>query len=440
MTQKEALDILKMGENVFLTGPAGSGKTHLLNKYIEYLKKNKVPVAITASTGIAATHMNGRTIHSWSAIGIKNNLSKKELGALFNNEELFHRINTAKVLIIDEISMLDANRFNLVDIVCKTIRRHTLPFGELQIVLCGDFFQLPPISKYGEPPAQFAFLSTAWKKTNIAVCYLEKQYRQSDKRFLEVLNSIRGSSPVETTKNILMERYQNPIKGIKKPTRLYTHNDKVNAINDFELAQMDTQEHTYEMTCDGDRELANELIKSCLAPQHLALKKGASVMFVKNNFDGGYVNGTLGTVIDFETDTNYPIVEKKDGTQIVAMPSAWSIEEDDVVLARVNQIPLRLAWAITVHKSQGMSLDHAEIDLSQAFIQGMGYVALSRVKTLAGIKLMGLNKMALEVNPTITEFDKELQEASVISHKKLKSIDRLQKKQAHVEFIRRSTE
>lgn len=428
-----------MGENVFLTGPAGSGKTYLLNKYIKYLKKHKVPVAITASTGIAATHMNGRTIHSWSAMGIKSMLTKKELDLLAYNEEIFHRITTPKVLIIDEISMLDANRFDLVDMICRTVRRHPSPFGGLQIVLCGDFFQLPPITTRGEPPAQFAFLSTSWRKTKIAVCYLEKQYRQSDKRFLDVLNSIRGNSPVESTKAVLMERYQNPIRGVHKPTRLYTHNDKVNTINDFELGQMDTEGHTYNMTYDGDPELVNELRRSCLAPPQLTLKKGALVMFVKNNFDGGYVNGTLGTVVDFDEDTKCPIVEKKDGTQIIAQPSGWSIEEDDKVLARVNQIPLRLAWAITIHKSQGMSLDHAEIDLSQAFIQGMGYVALSRVRTLAGIKLMGLNRMALEVNPAITEFDKDLQESSVKSLESLKLLNRLGKKQAHTEFIRQAT-
>ena len=151
------------------------------------------------------------------------------------------------------------------------------------------------------------------------------------------------------------------------------------------------------------------------------------------------MNGTLGTVIDFEEETNHPIIEKKDGGEIIATPSSWSIEEDDVTLARISQIPLRLAWAITIHKSQGMSLDHAEIDLSQAFIHGMGYVALSRVRTLAGIKLIGLNEMALKVDPAITEFDKELKKGSVKSHKKIKSLNLLSKKKAHAEFIRRAT-
>ena len=404
---------------MFLTGPAGSGKTYLLNKYIKYLKKNKVPVAITASTGIAATHMNGRTIHSWAAMGIRSTLTQKELDGLARNEEVFHRINNAHVLIIDEISMLDAARFNLVDVVCRTLRRQPfLSFGGLQVILCGDFFQLPPIPTRGEAPPEFAFLSESWAHAKIDVCYLEKQYRQSDRRFLEVLNSIRGNCATATTKAILMERHQIPINGVKKTTRLFAHNEKVNAMNDFELMQLNATEYDYSMSSDGNPELVQELRRSCLAPQQLTLKKGALVMFVKNNFEGGYVNGTLGTVVDFEEDSHYPIVEKKDGGKIIATPTSWSIEEDDVVLARISQIPLRLAWAITIHKSQGMSLDHAEIDLSQAFIHGMGYVALSRVRTLAGIKLMGLNEMALKVNPAITEFDKELQEGSKKSHNK----------------------
>lgn len=438
MTQKEALDILKMGGNVFLTGPAGSGKTHLLNTYIQYLKKHKVPVAITASTGIAATHMNGRTIHSWSAIGIRNALTKKELDALYAHEEVYQRINTPKVLIIDEISMLDAITFNLVDLVCKTLRRNILPFGGLQVVLCGDFFQLPPVSKWGEPQAEFAFLSSSWNQAEIDVCYLEKQYRQRDTRFLEVLNSIRSSSPLDAARAILMERHHHPIKGVEKPTRLHTHNDSVNSINDYELTQIDAEERTYDMSFDGNSELVHELKRSCLAPEHLTLKIGASVMFVKNNFDGGYVNGTLGTVVDFEEGSSYPIVEKKDGTQITAVPSGWSIEEDDKVLARITQIPLRLAWAITVHKSQGMSLDYAEIDLSRAFIRGMGYVALSRVRTLAGIKLMGLNKMALQINPAITEFDKQLVAMSKATHKSLKRNTPSTIKKIHREFLARS--
>lgn len=412
MKQDEALALLKTGSNVFLTGPAGSGKTYVLNLYIAYLQQHKVPVAVTASTGIAATHMNGRTVHSWSGVGIKKHFTKKDTYKLRNNEKVRDRVRHAKVLIIDEISMLEARVLDLVEYACRLLRDNDRPFGGLQVVFCGDFFQLPPVHKNGEPKPQFAYLSTAWQKTNPAVCYLEKQYRQQDTRFLDVLNTIRGGSAGDETDTILRERYLQSIDGYPKPTRLHTHNARVDATNTFELQRINAPEHKYLMTSRGDPELIAELKEYCLAPEELVLKEGAVVMFVKNNFDKGYVNGTVGTVTSFDKENGYPIVETKTD-KILAEPEQWSIEDDDdVVLAAIVQIPLRLAWAITVHKSQGMSLDCAEVDLSQAFLEGMGYVALSRVRTLAGIKLTGLNELALRVNSEIIESDAGFRTAS----------------------------
>ena len=419
MTQDEALALLKTGRNVFLSGPAGSGKTYVLNCYIEYLVKHKVPVAITASTGIAATHMNGQTVHSWSGIGLKKSFTKKDRYRLLNNEKVRNRVRHPKVLIIDEISMLDTRVLDLVDFACRLLRNNEKPFGGLQVVFCGDFFQLPPVHKNGEPKPQFAYLSSAWQKADLAVCYLEKQYRQQDTRFLEVLNTIRAGSAGDEIGGILRERYLQNIEGYSKPTRLRTHNADADAINSFELQRIDAPEHKYQMVSRGDPDLVAELKNACLAPEELVLKKGAVVMFVKNNVDKGYVNGTLGTVVDFDQETDYPIVETKDG-RMIAEPDGWSIEDDDEqVLAAIVQVPLRLAWAITVHKSQGMSLDCAEIDLSKAFFEGMGYVALSRVRTLSGIKLMGLNKLALQVNSEIIESDLVFRSASEESRKSL---------------------
>ena len=165
------------------------------------------------------------------------------------------------------------------------------------------------------------------------------------------------------------------------------------------------------MRSSGARHLVAALKSNCLAPENLVLKNGAAVMFVKNNFEKGYVNGTLGEVADFNDD-GLPIVRTNSGRKITAEPASWSIEENGRALARVSQLPLRLAWAITVHKSQGMSLDAAQVDLSKSFEYGMGYVALSRVRTLAGLKLAGMNEVALKVNPEILELDKKLAEAS----------------------------
>lgn len=422
MTQKEALDLLMMGKNIYLTGQAGSGKTYLLNIYIDFLKKNKVGVAITASTGIAATHLNGSTIHSWSAIGIKNNLTDHDMSKIASNTNTRVRILGAKVLIIDEISMLHSYRLEMVNQVCKKIRRNSNPFGGLQVILCGDFFQLPPINEKEYPDSSFAFKSGAWEELDLTICYLDEQHRQSDDEFLKVLNEIRSREVSEYTFQKLSTRLNKNLPSKIKPTRLYTHNIDVDAINNFELKKIDKQPHVYEMTSRGKKNLVEVLKKGCLAPETLVIKERAAVMFIKNNHGRGFVNGTLGKVIGFDTDDGYPIVETSSGKEIIASPSSWQFEENDSILAEISQIPLRLAWAITVHKSQGMSLDSAEIDLSKSFAYGMGYVALSRVKSLDGIRLLGINPTALMVDGEVGEKDITFRKLSSQSVEYLKNI------------------
>jgi len=411
MTQQQALKILKSGTNVFLTGSAGTGKTFLLNQFISYLKKNKTEVAVTASTGIAATHLNGRTIHSWSGIGIKKEMNEKSIKKITRIKNLNKRIRKTKILIIDEISMLDADRLNLVDRICKQVKDPFLPFGGMQVIMCGDFFQLPPVNREQKP--RFAYESSVWQNSDIKVCYLNKQFRQNDLKFTDILNKIRANRAGIEELNLLKTRLNQPISLSVKPTKLYTHNVKVDAINNYELSRISKKEMTYYMIGHGPKNLVDFLKKNCLTPEELKLKIGAIVMFVKNNFDAGYVNGTLGKVIGYD-DNEYPVVKTMSGHKIIALPTSWSMEENGETIATIKQIPLRLAWAITVHKSQGMSLDAAEIDLSKSFECGMGYVALSRVRTLNNIKLIGINQMALEVSPEIVEKDKEFKQLSEV--------------------------
>lgn len=432
MTQQEALDILKMGHNVFLTGAAGSGKTFLLNQYIKFLKSKRVGVGVTASTGIAATHMGGRTIHSWCGIGIKDRLSKGDLRGMMEDETLAERFAGTSVLIIDEISMLHSFRLDLVNQVCQTIKGNVLPFGGLQIILCGDFFQLPPVSRDSKIN-DFAYKSAAWQMMNIKICYLDEQHRQADGDFLRILNNLRNNMTTEDDLSLLMERLNAP--AASSATKLYTHNADVDAMNDFELKKIKAEEEEYEMRASGARHLVQALKSNCLAPENLILKKGAVVMFVKNNFEKGYVNGTLGEVVEFDDDGR-PIVKINSGRKITAEPASWSIEENGETLARVSQIPLRLAWAITVHKSQGMSLDAAQVDLSKSFEYGMGYVALSRVRSLAGLKLTGINDAALKVNPEVAELDKKLVEISQKISEELARIDIREKEKIKRQFLK----
>lgn len=411
MTQKDALGLLMMGKNVYLTGPAGSGKTYVLNVYIDYLKKHNVPVAVTATTGIAATHLNGGTIHSWSGIGIKNHLKPRDVSRIITNSSRQAKLQAAKVLIIDEISMFHSYRLDIVNHICKIARKDPRPFGGLQVILCGDFFQLPPINEKDFEDSSFAYKSQAWKELNLTVCYLEEQHRQQDDSFLQLLNEIRSQDVSDYTFEKLSGRLNKTLSKHLTPTKLYTHNIDVDGINNFELEKIKKPVHQYFMTTRGKKEFVDVMKKGCLAPEELLLKEDALVMFIKNNPAKGYINGTLGKVYGFDGN-GYPLVQTYNGKKIIASPVSWQFEEEGTILAEINQIPLRLAWAITVNKSQGMSLDAAEIDLSKSFAYGMGYVALSRVKSLDGIRLLGISPTAFKVDPEIAKFDDVLKKLS----------------------------
>lgn len=406
MKQEQALEILKSGENVFLTGQAGSGKTFVLNQYIKYLREHQINVSITATTGIAATHIGGLTIHSWSGMGIKDQLSKSDFESLIKKRYLRKNILNTDVLLIDEISMLHAHQLDLVNQICQAFRQNLRPFGGLQVVMAGDFFQLPPISQ-GERGARGATEANVWPEMQAKVCYLDEQYRQTDSGFIDILNEIRQNNLSQSGRERLFFCLHQPLAGKIEPTKLYTHNIDVDRINAAELEKISGASKAYDMFSDGREPLTAILQKGCLAPERLILKIGAKVMFVKNNFELGVVNGTVGVVIGFDDD-DYPIVETKDGMVITALPAEWAIEDEGRIMAKIRQIPLRLAWAITVHKSQGLSLDLAEVDLSKAFVPGMGYVALSRVRSLDGLRLVGLNEMALRVDDNVLTLDQEL--------------------------------
>ncbi|NLE07550.1 MAG: AAA family ATPase [Parcubacteria group bacterium] len=433
MTQKEALDILKTGRNVFLTGAAGSGKTHVLREYIAYLKDLDANIGITASTGIAATHMGGTTIHSWSGIGIRDSLSKSEIKEIAEKRQVRKTVQDASVLIIDEISMLHHFRLDLIDSVIREVKNCNESFGGMQVVFCGDFFQLPPVRKAGGPETLFAYHSETWKNLNLKICYLSEQHRQNDLDYLKILNAVRESSVSEEIIETLKTRFHQNIP--TEPTKLYSHNRDVNSENENELNKIPGKTFEYEMREMGRQSIIKSLKKSCLAPETLKLKVGAKVMFVKNNFEQGYVNGTLGTVIKcgYEEIT----VQTFSGKTIDVERETWVIEEDGKIKAEINQYPLRLAWAITVHKSQGMSLDSALIDLSRSFERGMGYVALSRVRSLEGLFLKGFNYMALQINEEVLEQDKKFKEYSKTNSFHIRTMGEKKLSQMHQEFAKK---
>jgi hypothetical protein len=490
MRQSSALDILKTGQNVFLTGSAGSGKTYTLNQYINYLRARRVPVAVTASTGIAATHMNGTTIHSWSGIGIKDELSDRDLTNLSRKQFLADRLKDTAVLIIDEISMLHAKQLNLVNQVLKHVRKNDAAFGGIQVVVAGDFFQLPPIGSKGETNREkFAFMSEAWLDAKFHICYLSEQHRQVSEAanggldLDDILNQIRRQEVTFEAIAALEATYDQDVD-IKR-TRLYTHNLNVNKINDKELAALEGETMRFEATATGDSKLVETLKKTVRTQDELILKVGAKVMFIKNNTELGVSNGTMGELIGFAavkiddskdtsddliedtaqdaiakntknkakkdkeskekpkdkkpTTQKMPVVRLNSGREVIAEPEEWIIEDETGdVLASYLQVPLCLAWAITIHKSQGMTLEAAEIDLSRTFELGQGYVALSRLKSLAGLQLLGMNDMSLQLDPLARGADKRFLALSEEADANYAMLDEESMTQAHEKFILKS--
>ena len=312
-------------------------------------------------------------------------------------------------------------------------------------MLVGDFFQLPPVSRRVEEAhltrigdaarEEFAYRAGVWSALNPTVCYLSEQYRQEDPAFFEILSAVRAGCVEERHRALLRRRYAPHPRG--DITRLYSHNADVDAINETELAKLAGAERVFEMSSSGPEHLVAPLKRGCLSPERLTLKVGARVMFTKNDIAGRkYVNGTLGTVAGFVKADGSPVVKTREGKTVYAEPAEWRVDEGGKTLARIRQAPLRLAWAITVHKSQGMSLDAAHMDLSQAFEYGQGYVALSRVRTLAGLSLAGLNARALAVHPDAREKDAEFRARSAEARAAFAALGARALADMHADFIR----
>ena len=416
MEQETALAILKSGHNVYLTGSAGTGKTYLINQYIEYLRLREVPVAVTASTGIAATHIGGQTIHSWSGIGIRDHITTMDLEKISKNKQTRDRLEGIQVLIIDEISMLSGKVLTGISDILKHFKRNDQPFGGVQVILSGDFFQLPPVSREAlSNREKFAFMAPVWVEAKLKVCYLTTQYRQGKDALAIVLDEVRTKAVSDDTISLIQDKMQETDTEADV-LRLYTHNADVDAMNEKRLAANKNKLRTFIAQGKGNPKLVENLRNSVLAAPTLGLKEGAKVMFVRNNPEKGYHNGTIGTVEGFDGEDNWPKVKLHTGRWVIATPEEWTVvDEKENILASYQQVPLRLAWAITIHKSQGMTLDAAEIDLSKTFETGQGYVALSRLKNWNGLYLRGINNTALAVDDLAYKADvrfKELSEAA----------------------------
>lgn len=409
MNQSLALEIMLSGESVLLTGPAGAGKTYVLNQFIKLAKHDGKHVSVTATTGLAATHLGGTTIHSWAGIGVNDFLPPGFAEHIAKGRREI--LEKTDVLVIDEISMLHDFRLDMVDEACRLVRKEPdLPFGGIQVIMSGDFFQLPPINRGDSRAGSFVVNSNVWQELDPVICYLEEQHRQDDETLIGILNAIRAGDVRRHHAETLLARTEVYPDDLEQLTELHTVNIDVDTMNEAKLKELDADEVSYEQTSTGSENYVETLQRSVLAPKVLRLKQGALVMAVKNSLERKYVNGSIGVVVDFEPYTDYPIVEFQNGKEVTMSPDTWELRDGDKKRASITQIPLRLAWAITVHKSQGMTLDAARIDLRRAFVEGMGYVALSRVKNVNNLYLTGINQMALRVSPEAQLIDVHLRD------------------------------
>ena len=309
------------------------------------------------------------------------------------------------------------------------------PFGGLQLVLSGDFFQLPPVS-ISNNTSRFAWQAEAWKNAELKSCYLTEKFRQSDQSLINILDEIRSGDVSEESMEVFRSCYKKELKSDFKVTKLYTHNKDVDRINEKELELLKDKPRLFQSRDKGSKNNLAKIFKTSLVKEELALKKKAVVIFIKNNYEAGYINGTLGEIIGFDKDSGAPIVKIFSGHKIIAEHEDWKLEDHKgEVKATVSQVPLRLAWALTIHKSQGMTLDAAEIDLSKTFETGQGYVALSRIKSTEGLRLMGLNNVALQVDQLILSIDKKIKEASLTHENEFQNINTKEKEILAKEFI-----
>lgn len=399
------------GRNIFLTGPAGTGKSYCVNLLFKFLDLQGIFYGKTATTGVAALNIGGTTVHSWSGMGLADDNGMDLLDKVSENKKAVNRIKNSKVLIIDEISMAKAELVDKLDIVCQYIRNKDKPFGGIQIVFVGDFMQLPPVFK-GFEKETFAFESQAWGDAKIKTIHLTEIVRQHDEpHFAKFLNEVRFGNAKDFS--ILMGCMDRkfPNDGIE-PVKLYCKNIDVTKFNHDELNKIKQPSKHYYADDNASEQWQQFFDKNCPAPPDLELKVGAQVILLVNlDVALGLVNGSVGKVtalFDGCAEVTFA-----NGPQIIE-PHKWEIKQNEfdtlsgtmkkVVLASRKQLPLKLAWAITIHKSQGSTLDRAEVDVSEAFADGQVYVALSRVRNLGSLKILAFSPHRIKTNKKCVDF------------------------------------
>lgn len=398
--QKKVIDdAIIHRKSMVILGSAGSGKSTIIHELIRQCKLNTMHVGVTATTGCAAVLIGGTTIHSYLKMGLGEataaNIVKEMLS---KNKRVAKSIIELKMLIIDEVSMLNDELFTKISKILSILRNNELPFGGVQMILVGDFYQLPPVS------GEFCFTSPVWEQMNFTVHILSKIYRQEDMHFQSILEKVKNGKVSEEDMALLEKCKETQFPEYVKPTRLYSLNVDVHKINMNEYNKLDTPEECYPSIYFNKK--SEYFGNSLKIPLELKMRVGAQVMITRNiDPEIKIVNGTRGVVV--ETHPNVITIKLLNNRLYdVSRTTITSTQDDDI---RIEYMPLALAWAVTIHKSQGLTLDCAEMDLGNSVFQcGQGYTALSRVKDLNSVRIVNLSKRAFKTHPEVKSFYQQM--------------------------------
>lgn len=398
--QRAVFTDIENKRNVLITGPAGTGKSYLLR----FLKQRYPALVVTASTGIAAINVQGRTIHSWAGLGLGKRTPQAIANKIVENNAMAYRLRNTHMLAIEEISMVSANLLDTLDIVLQLVRENDFPFGGMQLIFLGDFLQLPPVDK--DEVTTYAFESNAWQNAGVKVHVLNKIFRQENEEFAQALNRIRVGKITKKDLKLIKGRVGMYNKSLEtRPVVLHSVNRKVDEHNNKKLGELDGDPVTFMSNDYAQYPNYESLLDSCLAPRVLQLKPKAQVMLIRNlDLEGKLANGSVGEVVSVESGK---IVVKfyscKDPVEVDQV--TWEVKNDkDVVIASRTQYPLKLAWSFSIHKSQGMTIDHLYISMRNMFAYGQGYVALSRAKYIETLYLDRFDLACIQTCPKALKF------------------------------------
>lgn len=401
--QQVALDLCRSGENIFLTGGAGSGKSYVVREFMKDVDPKQMP--ILASTGAAAVLLGGRTFHSFFGLGIMEGGPEATFNRIMNDAKTLKRIRQVEGVIIDEVSMIPGDALMVAERISQMAKESTLPWGGLRIIAVGDFGQLPPVTKHGQK-RDWAFLSETWQRTGFQNCILNFNQRIQDGNFLKVLADVREGKVSPLARDFL-EMHTKDHDEDHPGTRLFPRRDQSEMYNQKKLSEINEPEHIVESIFIGEQRFIDILSKSAPVPAQLKLKIGCRILFLKNDPQKRYVNGTRGTLVSHESD--HLIVKKDGGREVKVEKISFSLlDADGNVKASVIQFPVNLAYATTIHKSQGATLDELWCDLGSLWEPGHAYVALSRLREPSGLHIVRWSPRSFIVDPAVQKFYQNL--------------------------------